>query len=104
MRTRQYVVAGATALAAVAVGTGVAVAGADAEDTGPDRPIVGADLEQAAAAALEHLGGGRVTGTEVDDEESWYEVEVTLPDGRVVDVQLTADFRVVGDTTDAETD
>ncbi len=39
---------------------------------------------------------GEVTDTEVGDEESCYEVEVNLDDGRQVDVQLDEDFAVVG--------
>jgi hypothetical protein len=41
-----------------------------------------------------------VTETEVGDEESLYEVEVTLDDGTQVDVQLDEDFNVVGDERD----
>ncbi len=69
-----------------------------AEDAaeGPDVPIVGPDLERASKAALDHLGEGRVTATEVGDEESYYEVEVTLDDGRQVDVQLNESFEFVG--------
>ena len=63
---------------------------------GPDQPITGPDLERASAAALEYLGEGKVTETEIEDEESYYEVEVTLPDGRQVDVQLDEAFNVVG--------
>ncbi len=33
-----------------------------------------------------------VTGTEVGDEESYYEVEVTKADGSQVDVQLNDNF------------
>lgn len=87
------------ALAALG-GVGYAVVGGD-----DDTPISGAALEQASAAALEHTGGGDVTDTEVGDEESYYEVEVTRPDGTQVDVQLDEDFEVVGsedDTDDAE--
>ena len=51
-------------------------------------------------AALEHIGGGRVTGTEVGDEESYYEVEVTTDDGSQVDVQLDESFNVVGSEKD----
>ena len=57
---------------------------------------------RAEEAALAETGGGRVTGTEVGDEESYYEVEVTLPDGRQVDVQLDQDFTVVGSESDQE--
>ena len=44
---------------------------------GPDQPIGGSALDQASAAALQHTGGGQVTDTEVGDEESYYEVEVS---------------------------
>ena len=66
----------------------------DAE--GPDQPITGPDLERASAAALAYVGEGRVTETEIEDEESYYEVEVTLDDGRQIDVQLDEAFNVVG--------
>jgi uncharacterized membrane protein YkoI len=93
------VLAGAAAL----VGTGVAVAGDD-DDDATDTPITGVELEKATAAALEHTGGGEVTETEVGDEESYYEVEVTLDDGSQVDVQLDRDFTVVGDESDGAGD
>ena len=66
--------------------------------------ITGADLERASAAALAATGGGRVTGTEVGDEESYYEVEVTREDGSQVDVQLDESFQVVSHDPDHETD
>ena len=62
---------------------------------GEDQAITGSALERAEAAALDHLGEGTVSATEVDDEESYYEVEVTLDDGSQVDVQLDKDFQVV---------
>ena len=61
-----------------------------------------ASATRASAVALAVVGGGRVTGTEVDDEESYYEVEVTLADGRQVDVQLDESLDVVGNATDVE--
>ena len=61
-------------------------------------------MEQASDAALAHTGGGTVTETEVGDEESLYEVEVTLDDGSQVDVQLDEDFNVVGDEVEAKYD
>ena len=96
------VVAGAAVVTAGTVGAAGALSG---DDDVQDRPIPAADLEQAEQAALEETGGGEVTETEVDDEESKYEVEVTLEDGTQVDVQLDEDFLVVGtesDGTDAE--
>jgi hypothetical protein len=95
------VLAGVVAVLAAA-GAGVAAAGGGSDSTeGPDVPISGAALQRASEAALAETGGGRVTGTEVGDEESYYEVEVTLDDGSQVDVQLDEDFGVVGRETDS---
>jgi uncharacterized membrane protein YkoI len=96
----------AAALVAGAIGTGVATA-AGGDDDATDVSITGSDLDKASAAALEHTGGGHVTGTETNDEESYYEVEVTRDDGSVVDVQLNRSFNVVssdGDHDGAEDD
>jgi hypothetical protein len=95
----KILIAGIAALAVAAGGVGVAVAGGgdDAE-----APIRGDALDKASAAALEHTGAGRVTETEVGDEESYYEVEVTLDDGSQVDVQLDRGFDVVGGEADNE--
>ena len=86
-------------LVAAAIGGGAAIAGGVGDD-GADQPITGAALAKAKAAALAHTGGGRVTGTEVGDEESHYEVEVTRADGSQVDVQLDKAFNVVGSKDD----
>ena len=70
---------------------------ADRDDPGDrDVPITGDALDTASAAALAHIGEGRVTETEIEDEDSYYEVEVTLDDGSQVDVQLDEAFNVVG--------
>ena len=45
-----------------------------------------------------------MTETEVGDEDSFYEVEVTLDDGTQVDVQLDREFNVVGSSTDRADD
>jgi hypothetical protein len=92
-RTILLVAAAALALGGGAYASGV---GDDATDT----PITGPALAQAKAAARAHTGGGEVTGTEVGDEESRYEVEVTLPSGDQVDVQLDESFQVVGSEHD----
>ena len=57
--------------------------------------ITGTALEKASAAALAHIGEGRVTDTEMDDEEGYYEIEITLPNGREVDVHLDEQFNVL---------
>jgi hypothetical protein len=97
----------AVAVGAVGVigagGVGIPAASADADSAeGPDVPISGAALQRASEAALAETGGGRVTGSEVGDEESRYEVEVTLDNGDQVDVQLDEDFAVVGRETDSD--
>ena len=92
-------IAGAVVAAgAVAAGVGIAGAGGGGDDSEP--PLTGETLQRASDAALEETGGGRVTGTEAGDEESYYEVEVTLDDGTQVDVQLDRDFNVVGSESD----
>jgi hypothetical protein len=101
--TRKFAVA-AGAVAIVAGGAGVAAArgpGSGAPE-GPDTAISGDALQKASEAALAETGGGRVTGSEVGDEESYYEVEVTKDDGSQVDVQLDENFSVVGSKADRE--
>ena len=99
-RRTKWIIGGVAALALVGAGTGVAMASGGGDDD--ESPITGTQLEQASAAALGHTGGGTVTETEVGDEESLYEVEVTLDDGSQVDVQLDKDFEVVGSEADEE--
>jgi uncharacterized membrane protein YkoI len=99
---RKYVIVGATVAALAAGGAGVAVATGGGDDS--EKPITGSALEQAEAAALAETGGGEVTETETGDEESLYEVEVTLDDGSQVDVQLDRDFDVVGSEADDESE
>ena len=92
----------ATALVGGTAGFAGAAGGGDNED-GKDVPITGTALDKASAAALAHMGGGRVTGTEVGDEEGYYEVEVTLADGRQVDVHLDQAFKVLSTLGDSDT-
>ena len=81
------------------VGTSVAYAtGGDS----PEQRATGPGVEKAEAAALEHTGGGRVTGAEVGDEEGYYEIEVTREDGSQVDVHLDRDLNVLGTASDDE--
>ena len=89
------------ALAVIGVsGAGAAIASSD--DDASDTAITGSDLTRATEAALAETGGGLVTGTEVGDEESRYEVEVTLADSSQVDVQVDETFQVVGTEADHE--
>jgi uncharacterized membrane protein YkoI len=98
---RTTIIAIATVGALAAGGTAIAASGGD--DDATDRAITGGALEKAEAAALADTPG-RVTETEVGDEESFYEVEVTRPDGSQVDVQLDREFNVVTSKTDTEDD
>jgi len=93
----KVLVAGVAVVALAAGGVGIATAGGGGDS---EQPISGSELDKASAAALEHTGGGEVSDTEVGDEESLYEVEVTLDDGSQTDVQLDEDFNVVGDESD----
>lgn len=101
-RNKKMFLASAVAVVVVVGGAGAALAGSD--DDATDRPIDGPALEQATDAALAETGGGTVTETEVGDEESLYEVEVTLDNGDQVDVQLDEDFTVVGTKTESGAD
>ena len=99
-----------TGVLAVLAAGGAALAGAsgdgDRDANENERAITGSALDRAKTAALDHTGGGKVTGTEVDDEEGKYEVEVTTSDGSV-DVHLNEDFQVlseVGDKDDGSED
>jgi uncharacterized membrane protein YkoI len=100
MRKRTIIITITAAGALVAGGTAIAAGG---DDDATDTPISGSALEKAKAAALAEEPG-RVTETEVGDEDSYYEVEVTRPDGSQVDVQLDRDFHVVTSRTDSEDD
>jgi hypothetical protein len=99
--TRKIARIAAAVLALAALTAGIAVAAGGGDDAA-DKPIAGAALDRAKAAALAHTGEGRVTGTEVGDEESYYEVEVTLDNGGQVDVQLDKSFNVVGSENDGQ--
>jgi uncharacterized membrane protein YkoI len=93
------------AIAALALG-GTAIAGATGggDDDATDKPIAGRALDRAKAVALAHTGGGKVSGTEVGDEEGAYEVEVTRADGSQVDVHLDKAFNVIDQSADGGQD
>jgi hypothetical protein len=97
-RQRKLLIAAVGVLALLGIGTGavLAVAGDD------DRPLQGDARARASAAALEHVGGGRVIETEVGDDGAAYGVEILRPDGSVVEVSLDREFRVIGTEGDDE--
>ena len=100
MRRPAKLAIGIVAVVVAAGGGGAYAWAGGGDDDATETPITGTDLQKASAAALAHTGGGRVTGTEVGDEDSYYEVEVTLDGGGQVDVQLDKSFTVVGSDGD----
>ena len=100
MNKRTIITISAITVVAATMGVGGVATAAGGDDN--DQPITGTALAAASEAALAHTGEGRVTETEIGDEDSYYEVEVTLDDVRQVDVQLDEDFHVVGSTADAD--
>ena len=82
-------------------GAGVAYATGSSGDSS-EQQATGPGIEKAKRVALEHTNGGRVTGTEVGDEEGYYEVEVTRDDGSQVDVHLDRDYNVLSTPADHE--
>ncbi|HMG29021.1 MAG TPA: hypothetical protein VK585_02730 [Jiangellaceae bacterium] len=105
MRRKTKIAIATTALAGGAVaGTAAFAAAGGADDDTTQAPISGSALDQATDAALEHTGGGRVTGTEVGDEEGFYEVEVILDNGSQVDVHLDEAFNVISGEGDNESE
>ena len=80
------------------LGAGVAYATASGNASGN---ASGTNLEKAKSVALEQVNG-RVTGSEVGDEEGAYQVEVTKSDGTQVDVNLDKNFSVLGTPADQE--
>lgn len=97
-KNKKLLIAGAVLALGAAI-PAIAQAGGDSET-----PIPSTDIARASDAAVAHLGGGRVTDTEIGDEESYYEVEVTREDGTQVDVQLDENLNVVATEGDAADD
>jgi hypothetical protein len=95
MRTKLLAI-GAVVLLAGVLSAGIAIAAG----SGDEQPLTGSSLEQATDAALAHTGGGTVVETETGDDGAAYSVEVQLADGRQVEVNLNADFEVIGSEAD----
>ena len=90
-----------TAAAAMLLLLGAGVAYATGSDGGPSGQAAGTNLDQAKSVALDHVNG-RVTGSEVGDEEGAYQIEVTKADGSQVDVNLDKNFNVINAESDNE--
>ena len=99
-RIKKWVLAGAAVVALGVGGTALASgAGSDdnsgTRDDGAGKPITGPALDKASAIAIDHVGGGTVTATELQDEEGYYEIEVRRADGSQVDVHLDSHYNVL---------
>lgn len=103
-RSTKFLAGGVLAVAVIAGGAGVAVAGGVFDDDGDEVPITGDALDRASEVVLAEYPDGRVTETEVGDEEGYYEVEVTLENGDHVDVHLDEDFNLLGSENDGPND
>jgi hypothetical protein len=89
------VVLGALAGGGVAWGT----AGDD------DENVTGLAADRARAAALAHVGDGRVIGVERESEDgAVWEVEITRPDRSTVEVALDENYEVVGSGGEEDAD
>jgi uncharacterized membrane protein YkoI len=73
---------------------------ATGHDDGPGQPITGSALDKAKSVALRETGGGQVTGSEIRDEEGYYEVEVTRADGSQVDVHMDRNYNILDSQSD----
>jgi uncharacterized membrane protein YkoI len=103
-RIKKWVIAGAAVLALGAGGTAIAASAGSDENSGTDdgegKAITGPALKKASAIAIDHVGGGTVTATELQDEEGYYEIEVKRDDGSQVDVHLDSHFNVLDSSGD----
>ena len=70
------------------------------KDDGNGTPVTGSEFDRASAIALQAAGGGQVTGSEKNDEEGYYEIEVTRDDGSQVDVHLDRNLNVLDASPD----
>jgi hypothetical protein len=76
----------------------------ESEDEETEVAITGSALEKASVAALAYIGQGRVTDSEIGDEDGLYEVEITLNNGNEVDVHLDENFRILSTEYEDEQD
>jgi hypothetical protein len=97
-RVKTVLIAGG--VVAALAGGGVALAGGSGDD-GEGAPVKGTQLDHASSVALQETGGGKVTGSEIRDEEGYYEIEVTRSDGSQVDVHLDRNFNVIDSSADS---
>ena len=98
MQRRTRWIAAAGVAGALIVG-GVAAAAADGDT---DQELTGSTRDRAVNAALAATGGGDVLETEAGDDGAAYGVEIRLPDGRQVEVNLDQSFKVINQEPDED--
>jgi hypothetical protein len=95
------VAAAAAALALGGAGFATGLGTGDGDDG--EGTVTGKQADRAAQAALAATHGGTANAVERDGEDgATWEVEVTRPDGRTVDVRLDERYRVVVIEPDGE--
>ena len=99
MYVKKVLLAVAVAMVELA-GAGVAYASGSGDSS--EQQATGSGIEKAKSIALDYTNGGRVSGTEIGNEEGYYEVEVIRGDGSQVDVHLDRDFNVMSTPADHE--
>lgn len=97
MRLRKRWIVATGLVAAGVLGAGGMSLAAARDD---DAPLTGETREKAEAAALEHVGEGTVTETELGDDGATYGVEILKQDGSQVEVNLDDTFAVIGTEAD----
>jgi uncharacterized membrane protein YkoI len=105
MNRRTYkLIAGIGVVGVIALG-GAAIARATGAFDDGDSNLTGSQADRAKAAALAITGGGHANSVERDSENgATYEVEVTKPDGKTVDVRLDEKYKRVVVEGDSESD
>jgi hypothetical protein len=103
MNSRLLKLGAATGSVVVLALGGAAIAKATGAFDDGESNLTGAQAERAKAAALQITGGGHANAVERDSENGGtYEVEVTKPDGKTVDVRLDGNFKLVVVEGDSE--
>jgi hypothetical protein len=98
---RKWVIEGIAAVSVAGVFTGGAMAFASNDSEGG---VTGRQADRAIQAAIEATGGGTANAVERDGENGGvWEVEVSEPDGAIVDVRLDRSYSVVLVEGDNET-
>jgi hypothetical protein len=98
MRARWIKIGAALVVLAALAGGGVAWGTVG----GDDESVTGPAADRARAAAIAHVGGGKVSEVERAEGGAGWEVEITRTDGSTVEVQLDENYGVTDVANDSE--